>query len=185
MSATDDTPADIERLRHALGALDASERLAQLCRMLSQNEDVSLLCLLLQDEAQARALLGDDADDMRSAIRTRIEALASTAALWRQAHPAALLWFWWRVGEEARVYAFVGAAMADAQSLPALLAALVEKGSDGTDQIAVRRWSKIVDFAKLEPAALKLAMDGETREARRRARRLLEAFGNGKSELFR
>jgi hypothetical protein len=62
---------------------------------------------------------------------------------------------------------------------------VVEPDGAGGDRIAVRRWSKIVDFSSLEKAALQLALTGIARDDRRRARRFLDAFGNGKSELFR
>ena len=78
--------------------------------------------------------------------------------------------------------------MRDQSSLASLLDIVIEPASPETgnsDLIAVRRWSKIIDFSSLEREALKLAMSGATRIERRRARRFLDAFGNGKSELFR
>ncbi len=78
--------------------------------------------------------------------------------------------------------------MDDAQGLVPLLDMVVEPGAPdfgNADLVAVRRWSKIIDFSRLEKVALQLALTGTTREDRRRARRFLDAFGNGKSELFR
>lgn len=168
-----------------LAAFDAETRVAVFETMLPALPDISLACLLVRKGPDGQsALFGAATASVAAALQPYVEKLVATGALWRQAVPGAILWFWWSFAEEDRLYAFVKSALRDPAGLSALLDLVVEPG-DGYDVIAVRRWSKIVDFAGLEQAALQLAMTGAVREDRRRARRFLDAFGNGKSELFR
>jgi hypothetical protein len=153
-------------------------------------KDVSLLTALMRPEEggpRIRELFGDAATAIESRLIARIETLAATGGLWQQVMPQSVLWFWW-AAQEDKVYAFVKVSMKDKTVLPILLDMIVEPGSGESetgDSISVRRWSKIIDFQGLETQALQLALTGTSREERRRARRFLDAFGNGKSELFR
>ncbi len=173
-----------------LTPLPPTERAEFLGGILPNLSDLSLACALLRpgaDPVATEAFFGPAEADLQSDLRARVEILAASEALWLQASPAAILWFWWAAAQEDRVYAFVRAGMRGGSSLSALLDLVVEPRPPeaGGDLIAVRRWSKIIDFQSLEKAALQLALTGGSREDRRRARRFLDAFGNGKSELFR
>lgn len=171
-------------VRRVLATLSPSDRAALYEALFPKLGDLSLACLV----ANADATVDGDAAiaaELSSRLEPKVETLAARGDLWRQAVPAAVLWFWWRVAQDDRLYAFVRSSMRDKTSLLVLLDMVVEPGTDGTDLIAVRRWSKIVDFSGLEKEALQLALNGTVREDRRRARRFLDAFGNGKSELFR
>jgi hypothetical protein len=55
----------------------------------------------------------------------------------------------------------------------------------GHDIVAVRRWSKIIDFNTLETRAVELLASAASKADRTRARRFLDAYANGKSDLFR
>lgn len=173
-----------------LTPLPPTERAEFLGGILPNLSDLSLACALLRpgaDPVATEAFFGPAEADLQSDLRARVEILAASEALWLQASPAAILWFWWATAQEDRVYAYVRAAMRVGTSLSVLLDLIVEPGTPetGGDLIPVRRWSKIIDFQSLEKAALQLALTGASREDRRRARRFLDAFGNGKSELFR
>jgi hypothetical protein len=178
-------------VRAAFAMLSEAERVALFRALLPDLSDLSLACLLLAnsaDDHMAEALFGSAVAELRGLLQPRVEKLGASGELWQQAAPAAVLWFWWRFAQEDRVYAFVKASMNDARSLAVMFDMLVEPappGTTGGDLIAVRRWSKIIDFQSLEKAAVQLALTGASRDDRRRARRFLDAFGNGKSELFR
>ncbi len=152
--------------------------------------DISLLgavILAIERDPDGQGL-GESLPEIRKALLDRIGVLAATSAFWAQRFPAALLWFWFVHGEEQRVYHFTRSAMDDPNSLAALLTIPLEHvgtGEERQDVIAVRRWSRIIDFQALEARAVVLAMSAPSRTDRRRARRYLDAFANGKSELFR
>ncbi|MHB8886757.1 MAG: hypothetical protein ACYC5H_17070 [Methylovirgula sp.] len=185
------TPME-DRLRALIGTalkLDAPvERSAQIAALLSDLADISLLCALLHKgsgDLAPEELFGAALSDLKTRLCARVERLAAKGDIWLQAAPSAILWFWW-AAQEDRVYAFVKSSMTEQRGLTALLDMVVEPSeTDGAPVIAVRRWSKIVDFQSLEKQALQLALTGTSRDDRRRARRFLDAFGNGKSELFR
>ncbi len=175
----------------ALALVSQQERIALFRAVLPELSDVSLACLLLRssaDDQAAEALFGPAVAELRSILQPCVETLGARGMLWQQAAPAPVLWFWWSFAQEDRLYAFVKASMRDSRSLAALLDMIVEPAmpnSRDADLVSVRRWSKIIDFQSLEKEALQLALTGASREDRRRARRFLDAFGNGKSELFR
>ncbi|MGO9133835.1 MAG: hypothetical protein ACLP8A_07270 [Methylovirgula sp.] len=171
-------------VRRVLAALSPSDRAALYEALFSKLADLSLACLVANAEATVDGNPAIAAE-LSSRLDPRVETLAARGDLWRQAVPAAVLWFWWRFAQDDRLYAFVRTSMRDKASLSVILDMVVEPDANGTDLIAVRRWSKIVDFSGLEKEALQLALSGTAREDRRRARRFLDAFGNGKSELFR
>ncbi len=152
--------------------------------------DISLLCALIMaiEQDPAGPDLGETSAEIRKALLDRIGDLTATSAFWAQCFPAALLWFWFVHGEEQRVYLFTSRAMEDPDGLAALLTLPLERIGSGDaqqDTVAVRRWSRIIDFRALEARAVTLAMSAPSRTDRRRARRYLDAFANGKSELFR
>lgn len=152
--------------------------------------DISLLCAVIMsiEREPEGPDLGEISPEIRKALLDRIGALAATSAFWAQCFPAALLWFWFVHGEEQRVYLFTSRAMEDPDGLAALLTVPLEPVGSGDEQqdiVAVRRWSRIIDFRALEARAVTLAMSAPSRTDRRRARRYLDAFANGKSELFR
>ncbi len=200
----------------ALGAIEAAE--ADLCgaleaalaeaapdargRLLRDTlaglGDVSLPCAFLRKVAAPQSGEGDGqkpepyfgaaTEELRRALLAQVKKLAASGALWAQASPAALLWFWWTFGQSEEVYAFTQAAMREAAHLAGLLDVAVDQvilEGKAHDVIAVRRWSKLIDFHGLEQIVVPLAMSAPSREDRRRARRFLDAYANGKSELFR
>lgn len=155
-----------------------------------RSRDISLLCALVMASEHNRdaSYLGAASPDVRKALLDRIGGLAATSAFWAQRFPAALLWFWFTHGEEQRVYLFTSRAMDDPSGLEALLTLPLERNGSGAEQqdvVAARRWSRIIDFRALEARAVQLAMTAPSRDDRRRARRFLDAFAAGKSELFR
>jgi hypothetical protein len=182
-----------------LSVLPKGERGSLLAAVLPELEDVSLLCGLFRavdsDWSAERAArnsedtyFGTHTATLRNALLARVESLAASAKLWAQIAPASLLWFWWACGQEQQVYVFTKTSMRDAKALPGLLDTPVGrvKTKDGpVDVIQVRRWSRIIDFHTLETRALELSMSGASRAERGRARRFLDAYANGKSELFR
>lgn len=172
----------------AMAVEDRARRIADTARHVP---DISLLCALVSTIEQDPTLswVGDAMPKLREILLQRIGDLAATAArFWTQRFPAALLWFWFVHGEEQRVYLFTRAAMDDPRALLALLTIPIERAGPEPapqDVVAVRRWSRILDFQALEARAVAFAMSAPARDDRRRARRFLEAFATGKSELFR
>ena len=181
-----------DRLRALIGAAFGPgapvERSVQIFALLPDLADISLVCALLHKGSGDLApedLFGAELITLKTCLCACVERLAAKGEIWLQAAPSAILWFWW-VAQEDRVYAFVKSSMMDPRGVTALLDMIVETSeTDGTLVIAVRRWSKLVDFQSLEKHALQLALNGSSRDDRTRARRFLDAFGNGKSELFR
>jgi hypothetical protein len=174
----------------SLDSLTPEERGRRLGAAAVQASDVSILCAALTaiEHERDEAFLGGSVPDCRKVVLARIDDLAATPAFWAQRDPAALLWFWFAHGEEQRVYLFTSRAMEEPAGLTALLTVPLEtegSGAETQEVVAVRRWSKIIDFRSLEARAVACAMSAPSRTERRRARRFLEAFGTGKSELFR
>lgn len=167
--------------------------------VIAELRDISLLCHFFrsvdEDWTAERAkrdaketYFGEYTEGLRNQLLNRVLGLAKTDELWLQASPSSILWFWWGCDQEQQVYVFTKKAMQQTNSLVALLNVPVERScsSDGDyDLIQVRRWSKIIDFHTLENRALELALSGPSREARTRARRFLDAYATGKSELFK
>jgi len=190
----EDAPARETRLcRLLLAALDdmgPEERGRRIGSAAHDATDISLLCASITAVERERdsCYLGEALPGVRKVLLDRIGALAATSAFWAQRFPAALLWFWFAHGEEQRVYLFTSRAMEDPVGFAALLTVPLERAGTGEEQqdiVAVRRWSRILDFQALEARAVTLAMSAPSRADRRRARRYLDAFGAGKSELFR
>ena len=183
-----------DRLRDLLGIVlrqaAPAERSALIGALLPDLADLSLLCAVLckgSGDETPEELFGAGLAELKTRLCARVERLAAKGDIWQQAAPSAILWFWW-AAQEDRVYAFVKSSMMERRGLTALLDMIIEpaaRTADGAAAIAVRRWSKIIDFQTLEKQALQLALSGAERDDRRRARRFLDAFGNGKSELFR
>lgn len=174
----------------ALANITPESRGFRVSNALRDLPDISLLCAAIQalEQLPDGPGLGESLPEIRKALLDRIGALAETSAFWAQRFPASLLWFWFLHGEEQRVYLFTRRAMEDTDGLAALLTILVERigtGDEEQDIVAVRRWSRIIDFQALEVRAVKMAMSAPSRTDRRRARRYLDAFAAGKAELFR
>jgi len=198
-----EAPTIQERLsRILITALDtkpASERGALIAGVLTEVNEISLLCELFRlvegnwtgDHASRppeETYFGQSTGSLRDTLFSRVQIAAKKGILWSQGSPTAILWFWWACGEEQRVYAFIKDSMGDAKALPALLDEIVYRVAtpeEEYDVIPVRRWSKIIDFRSLEQSAVTLSMTGTVRDDRKKARRFLDAFGNGKSELYR
>ena len=161
--------------------------------------DVSLLCALFRsvdgdwsaEHAKRNAeetYFGTYTESLRNQLLDRVLNLAETGKFWTQVAPSSILWFWWACGQEQQVYVFTKKSMQSSSMLTALLDVPVGRVSTAQgdyDVIQVRRWSKIIDFHTLEKHALDLALSAPSRDDRKRARRFLDAYANGKSELFR
>jgi hypothetical protein len=160
--------------------------------------DLSLPCALFVATANnPTADMRDEGDEpffgaateaLSAELLGRVTGLADEGRFWSQVLPGALLWFWFTFGEEQRVYAFTKQAMRQDDALAALMEAVLDSETvpAGTvEVVAVRRWSKLIDLHGLEQRALTLALSAPTRGERARARRFLEAYATGKSDLFR
>lgn len=175
------------------------ERADLITRLIPGLADLSLPCALFRvanggpgadhaETEQESVYFGAGADALRDKLLDLVIRRADDGRLWQEASPGALLWFWFMFGEEQRVYVFTKQAMRDPSALAALLAVPVERVSSmqgDHDVVPVRRWSKIIDLHALEAQALGLAVSAPLRADRARARRFLDAFATGKSELFR
>jgi len=161
-------------------------------------EDISLACAVfrsLSAEGGEEAVsdrredcFGTATQVLRDSLYDRIQGLARSGALWSQASPATLLWFWFSCGQEQEVYQFTQKAMRDPAFAARLFAVPVDRLlSDGAihEVVLARRWSKLLDLHGLEKPALDAALQGATRDIRKSARRFLDAFANGKSDLYR
>jgi hypothetical protein len=186
-------------LIRALDTLPATARGELILATLPDITEISVLCELYRtvegnwaaDHASRPpedTYFGHSTGPLRDALFARVKRLAKSGALWTQGWPPAILWFWWACGEELHVYAYIKESMGDAKALPALLDTIVYRVAtpeEEYDVIPVRRWSKLIDFRALEQSAVNLSMNGTVRDDRKKARRFLDAFGNGKSELYR
>jgi hypothetical protein len=183
----------------ALDTMPASERGELVLSVLPDVTEISVLCELFRlvegnwaaDHASRppeESYFGTSTGALRDTLFARVQVAAKKGTLWSQGSPTAILWFWWACGEEQRVYAFIKESMGDAKALPALLDEIVYRVAtpeEEYDVIPVRRWSKLIDFRALEQSAVNLSMTVAVRDDRKKARRFLDAFGNGKSELYR
>lgn len=196
----------------ALLPLAREERGALVCAVIPSLADISLLCALLcridrgefaLDRSDATPAIGFEAsgagserglaasffashiEAARSGLFERIASLASSGGIWTQDAPASILWFWFTSGQEQEAYLFVKRSMQDPRTLGFVLELALEPGDAGHEIVAVRRWSKIIDFNTLETRAVELLMSSASRADRSRARRFLDAFAQGKSDLFR
>jgi hypothetical protein len=198
-----EAPTIQERLaRLLIKTLDTKPAAARgelVLAVLSETAEISLLCELFRlvegnwtgdgaSRVPEDTYFGVSTGALRDMLFARVQLGAKKGSLWTQGSPTAILWFWWACGEEQRVYAFIKESMGNAKALPALLDEIVYRVAtpdEEYDVIPVRRWSKIIDFRALEQEAVNLSLNGTGREDRRKARRFLDAFGNGKSELYR
>jgi len=181
------------------GEAAPSERGALVLAILPEAPEFSVLCELFRlvegnwtadqlERPPEETYFGTGTAAFRDALFARVRLAAKKGSLWTQGSPTAILWFWWACGEEQRVYAFIKESMDDGKALAALLDEVVYRVAtpeEEYDVIPVRRWSKIIDFRQLEPKVVQLSMNAPSRDDRRKARRFLDAFANGKSELFR
>jgi len=186
-------------LANALMEASPDERGVLVLATLPAVTEFSVLCELFRtvegnwtadqvERPPEETFFGTGTAGFRDALFARVRLAAKKATLWTQGSPTAILWFWWACGEEQRVYAFIKEAMDDGKALAALLDEVVYRVAtpdEEYDVIPVRRWSKIIDFRQLEPKVVQLSMSAPSRDDRRKARRFLDAFANGKSELFR
>lgn len=186
------TPSNQERLCALLiGGLEVTpppERGQLIGSLIRDLEDVSLVCALFCSVAAEEAFFGACAGALRDDLLDRVSLFAKSGELWAQAAPSSLLWFWFACGQEQDVYIFTQRSMREAGALRPLLEMAIDRvhASDGEhDVIAVRRWSKIIDFNGLEKRAVELVLSGAAKADRHSARRFLDAYANGKSDLFK
>lgn len=186
-------------LMDAFAPLAPSERGALVGSIIPDLADLSLLCALFRRvegdwaaEGATRgatdSYFGPRAVELQNELIDRVVSLARSHQIWRQASAASILWYWFACGQEQEVYVFVKQSMRDASSLASVLEALLEQndtGEGGHGVVAVRRWSKIIDFNTLEKRALELLLSGASRADKARARRFLDAYASGKSDLFK
>lgn len=198
-----DARANEERLARLVIDLLArqprAERAEILESVLATPIDLSMPCMVMRvtcgegsfepgGDADENAFFGAATRALCRDVLDRVSALGDSGGLWSQASPGEMLWFWFTFGEEQRVYATTKSAIRQSRAVAALLDATIDRvaveGRD-MDAVAVRRWSRVVDLHALETEALRLSVSAPFREDRERARRFLEAYSNGKSELFR
>lgn len=186
-------------LMDAFEPLTPPERGALVGSIISDVSDISLLCALfrrLEGDTTAEGAKGFAAEpyfglsakESRNELLGRVTNLATSGLLWMQASPSAILWFWFTYGQEQEVYVFIKRSMRDVSSLAPLLELPLERNNaveGGHEVVAVRRWSKIIDFNTLEKHALDLLLSGASKADKARARRFLNAYANGKSDLFK
>jgi hypothetical protein len=186
-------------LRQSFDGMDADARGTLVMDVLAELTEISVLCELFRtvegnwsadgvDRPPEQTYFGASTAAVRDALFAKVRSAAKKGTLWTQGSPTAILWFWWTCGEEQRVYGFIKESMDDPKALAALLDEVVYHVStpEGDyDVLPVRRWSKLIDFRALEPKAVHLSMNGASRDDRKKARRFVDAFANGKSELFR
>ncbi len=192
--------------------LAREERGALLVSVIPSLADISLLCALLcridrsefdldrsgatpaiglesqgagSERSLAASFFASYIEAARSGLFARIARLANTGGIWTQCAPSSILWFWFTSGQEQEAYLFVKRSMQDPRTLGFVLELALESGDAGDEIVAVRRWSKIIDFNTLEMRAVELVMSSASRADRSRARRFLDAFAQGKSDLFK
>jgi hypothetical protein len=174
----------VELVIAALARLSPAARGELIASLIREVADISLLCGMFV--AAPGMDFGPETEALRNSLLLRVEKMWTLGAIWLQASPAQILWFFWAC-QEQQTYILVQRAFNDPKALQALLDVAIERRltpQGEIDLILVRRWSKILDFQGLEAKALELALNGTSRQERARARRFLTAFGNGKSELY-
>lgn len=180
----------------AFDSMAPAERGALFEAVMPTLSDISLPCALFRKlggdwtaegdhPISQDGYFGERAEALRSLLLDRAIHLARSKRIWTQASAAAILWFWFACGQEQEAYVFVKQSMREPDSLAAVLELSLEPNDEGRDAVAVRRWSKIIDFNTLEIRAVELLSSAASNADRTRARRFLDAYANGKSELFR
>ncbi len=183
-------------LLKGLDPLTPSERGALLGAVVPTLLDISLPCALVCRRAgdwtadgaiklSADSYFGPGAEAVRRELLDRAAQMARSNQIWTQASAASILWFWFACGQEQEAYIFVKRSMRDLSSLASVLELPLAPSETGRDTVEVRRWSRIIDFNTLETRALELVLSGAPKADKARARRFLDAYAHGKSELFK
>jgi hypothetical protein len=184
----------------ALKTLDPKLRARIVLNVIHDVADITVLSDL------ARSLIGDlhpvannvpneqffgNSDEerlIRNSLLERVRNLAATGAIWAQAEPRQIIWFWWGSDLENEVRAFTARAMRTKIGLRALLDLTVNQvQASGGNYERVKRSSveHIVDVEALESQARRLLKRKNSPEADKAiARRFLDALQRGDSNNF-
>jgi hypothetical protein len=193
---------NLQRLRwvllNALKGLPPEGRFEIVSSAIPQAADITLLCDFVRSTAgdvhpdgasedRDRLYFGERTEELRGQLLRRVGALSESGALWSQADPARILWFWWGCNLEDEVREFIDKAMATEEGLMALLRipiSRVRSSAGDYDQINRRVWSAIVDLGKLEAKAQEIIGSNASDARLVLAQRFLEALRKGEKSPF-
>jgi hypothetical protein len=187
-------------LFHGLESVETSHRIVTFVNVTRRAADISVLCDL------ARTIIGDlhpaadnvpkepffgsaEADlQVRTELLTRVRKLAKTGAIWSQAEPRLLIWFWWGSNLEEEVRTFTKSAMRTKSGLRKLLdltVSVVRSSSGDYEHVKRSSISHIVDVNDLERRArLILKRKTASNVDKGLATRFLTALSRGDSNKF-
>lgn len=194
---------NVDRLRwiviHGLQQLDDVTRVKMVLAAIEKAEDLTLLADILRTilgdvhpegskSTVEAAGFGEESNQVRSSLLSRVRSLAESSSFWDQARPPDLIWFWWGCDKEAEVKEFTARSMQSSEGLRALLHACVNRvrsSSGDYDSVNRKTWSKVVDLEKLERIG-KAKLDSSTTsvEDRVAVQRFLSALEVGDSDGF-
>jgi hypothetical protein len=178
--------------------LEANQRFEMFVVAVPQAEDISLLCdfvrLQLSDlnpkgakRERDSLYFGSRGEELRGLLLQRVRSMANEGALWSQANPGRILWFWWGSDLETEVRSFTDAAQDTPEGLRALLEitiSRVQSSAGDYDHVSHRQWSMIVDLRMLEKRARVLIESKASEADVERAQRFLIALKKGEEDHF-
>jgi hypothetical protein len=130
--------------------------------------------------------LGNEGGAIRTLLLQRVKEAASTGAIWNNARPSRLLWFWWGASADNEVKSFTADAMNSDVGLRTLLDATVNrvKSTAGDYDSVQRGWEEIVDLEALKQHAEKLTSSSNNEGNIKLAQRFLDALQRGRDDPF-
>lgn len=188
-----------DRLRwiivHGLKGLSQSSRASMLRSAISEAHDLTLLSDVVRSlvgdlnpegsKGRDNDDLGDEGEAIRALLLERIKEAATTGAIWKNARPGHLLWFWWGSSGPDDVKSFTADAINSKNGLRALLDITVSRvrSTAGDYDHVQKSWEKIVDLDALETRAKQLVGSPNESEVRL-AQRFLDALHRGRADRF-
>ncbi len=189
-----------DRLRilliRALEQLNEERRAELFIQAISAAEDLTLLCEVFRSIAGDLRVdgvkpgrvgfgFGAPTEMLRNQLLARVRRLAMSGAIWSQAEPGKLLWFWWGSGDEQEVKTFVSRAIKTDDGLYNMLDITIGKVSSSSgnfERVNEKSWSNIVNIEELEEAAKSIVANPGKTTDHARAHRFLQALKIGREE---
>lgn len=185
-------------IRSGFERVDPNPRFEAFADVIPQSRDLTLLCDYVRTytpdwnpkggtrEVSGGPYFGGRDKELRRLLLDQVKSLASSKAIWSQADPGRLLWFWWSCDQEDEVKEFTSAALEDPDGLRSLFRAALSlvRSSGGNYQSVSRGWSSIVNLDDLAARAKILDDSRSSSEDRALAQVFLAALDRGRKSDF-
>lgn len=183
-------------LAEILKLLDEDMRCEVIFRAIQDAADISFLCDVFRSMAgdveregakgQSTNAFGDNTDSLRQELVDKVIEIANSLALYEQARPQDILWFWWGSGYGEQVRQHTAKAMENPVALLCLMEisiTTVWSSIGNYERVDRRSWSKIVDIEELNRRAITISKQA-VGPAVNTARRFLAAYDRNNQDEF-